>query len=192
MTKTILSNKGKILDFIVVLILVFGGGILRLLPHPPNFAPVAAMALFGGVYFSSKKLGLALPILAMLISDIFIGFYYPLLMLSVYGSFLLCGILGIWLKKQKKWYTVLGSSLSCSALFFIITNFGVWAFTPWYPKTLLGLADCYIMAIPFFKNTLLGDLFYVTILFGVYEMVNLWIRNKFSISQPTLAHKLEL
>lgn len=187
MTKTILSKKGKILDFIVVLVLVFGAGASRLLLHPPNFAPVAAMALFGGVYFSNKKLGLALPILAMLISDIFIGFYYPLLMLSVYGSFLLCGILGIWLRKEKKWYTVLGSSLSSSALFFIITNFGVWAFTPWYPKTLLGLADSYIMAIPFFKNTLLGDLFYVTILFGAYEMVSLWIRKKFTVLQPSLA-----
>jgi len=191
MTKTILSNKGKTLEFIIALILVLGGGILRILPHPPNFTPICAIALFGGVYLS-KKLALILPVLAMFFSDIFIGFYYPLLMLSVYGSFILCVILGIWLKKEKKWYTILGGSFCCSILFFIITNFGFWVFTPWYQKTLSGLVECYIMAIPFFKNTLLGDLFYVIIFFGIYEVVDLWIRKKFSILQLAPAHKLEV
>jgi len=155
---------------------------LRLLPHPPNFTPIAAIALFGGVYFS-RKIALILPLAAMAISDKFIGLYEPKLMLSVYGSFLLCVLLGFWLKKHKKWYTVGGSAILGAVLFFIITNFSVWAFTPWYAKTFSGLIQSYLMALPFFKNTLLGDMFYVTIFFGVYEMVELWIREKFKTTE---------
>jgi hypothetical protein len=117
----------------------------------------------------------------MLISDIFIGFYEPLLMISVYGSFVLCGLIGLWLKKRKKWYTVTGGSVLGSVLFFIITNFAVWAFTPWYEKTLAGLIQCYTMALPFFRNTLLGDLFYVGVFFGVYELVRMWICKKYQL-----------
>ena len=173
-----ISKKGKILEFSIALIFILIGVGLRLLPHPPNFAPIAAIALFGGVYFS-KKLAFILPLAAMAISDKFIGFYEPKLMASVYGSFLLCVLLGFWLKKHKKWYTIGGSAIISSITFFLITNFAVWAFTPWYAKTIFGLIQCYLMAIPFFKNTLLGDLFYVTIFFGNYEAVEIWIRKKF-------------
>lgn len=183
MEKIILSKKGKILEFLTGAFLIFIGITLRFLPHPPNFAPITAIALFGGVYFS-KKLGLTLPILVMVISDIFLGFYQPLLMASVYLSFILCTIFGFWLKKNKNWYSILGSSIFCSTLFFIITNFAVWAFTPWYPKTLTGFIECYTLALPFFKNSLFGDLFYVIIFFGAYEIVELWIKKKFAISQP--------
>ena len=184
MSKIILSKNGKILEFSIALLLISIGVSLRLLPHPPNFAPIAAIALFGGVYFS-RKIALILPIVAMAISDIFIGDYEPKLMASVYGSFLLCVILGFWLKKHKKWYTVGGSVLSCSVLFFLITNFAVWDFTPWYAKTISGLIQCYLMALPFFKNTLLGDLFYVTIFFGAYEIVEVWIKRRFGIIERT-------
>jgi len=183
MEKTTLSKKGKILESLIGVILIFIGVVCRLVPHPPNFTPISAIALFGGVYFS-KKLGLILPVLSLLIGDIFLGFYQLSLMLSVYGSFILCVIFGFWLKKHKKWHTILGGSFFCSILFFIITNFSFWAFTPWYPKSVGGLIECYILAIPFFKNTLSGDLFYVMIFFGIYEMVKLWIRKKFTISQP--------
>lgn len=188
MQELILSKKGKILEFLVGAILILLGAISRLLPHPPNFTPISAIALFGSVYFP-KKLSLTLPILAMLISDIFLGFYQPSLMLSVYGSFILCLILGFWLKKHKKWHTVLGGSIFCSILFFIITNFAVWAFTSWYPKTIGGFIECYTLALPFFKNSLLGDLFYVTIFFGIYEAAELWIKRKFTIFQPILISK---
>jgi len=184
MSKIILSKNGKILEFSIALLLISIGVSLRLLPHPPNFAPIAAIALFGGVYFS-RKIALILPIVAMAISDIFIGDYEPKLMASVYGSFLLCVVLGFWLKKHKKWYTVGGSVLSCSVLFFLITNFAVWDFTPWYAKTISGLIQCYLMALPFFKNTLLGDLFYVTIFFGAYEIVEVWIKRRFGIIERT-------
>lgn len=184
MSEQNISKKGKIIELCFGLTLVALAVILRALPHPPNFAPIAALALFGGVYFS-KKIGLIVPILAMIISDFFIsGFYNFTLMVSVYGSFLLCVALGFWLKKHKRWYTVLGSSLLCSVLFFIITNFAVWLFTSWYTRTLSGLIQCYTMAIPFFRNTLFGDFFYVIAFFGLYEMVDAWIRKRFVISQP--------
>ena len=184
MEKIILTKKGEILEFIIAFLLVLIGVSLRLLLHPPNFTPIAAIALFGGVYFS-RKIAFIIPIAAMAISDLFIGYYEPKLMVSVYGSFLFCVILGFWLKKNKKWHTVLGGSLLASFIFFFLTNFAVWIFTPWYAKTFSGIVQCYLMALPFFKNTLLGDLFYVTIFFGAYEIVEVWIKRRFGIIERT-------
>lgn len=177
-----ISKKGKILEFIIALLFILIGVILRIIPHAPNFAPIAAIALFGGVYFS-RKIALILPVGAMLISDMFIGYYEPKLMVTVYGSFLLCVVLGFWLKKHKKWHTVLGSATLSAVLFFLITNFAVWAFSPWYAKTFSGIIQCYLMALPFFRNTLLGDLFYTTVFFGSYELAQIWIRSRFGIKK---------
>ena len=159
----------KNFKFIIALFFVLIGVGLRLVPHAPNFTPIAAVALFSGVYFS-KKIALTLPILAMLISDLFIGFYDFKLMVAVYGSFILCAILGFWLKKHKKWNTVAGAAFLSSAFFFVITNFAVWLFSSWYTKSFSGFIQCYIMALPFLKNTLLGDLFYTAVFFGAYEL----------------------
>jgi len=194
MERDILTKKGKNLEFLIALFFTLIGVSLRFLPHPPNFAPIAAIALFGGVYFS-KRTALILPMAVMIISDLFIGYYEPKLMATVYGSFLLCVILGFWLKKQKKWYTVLGSSLFGAIIFFVLTNFAVWAFTPWYAKTISGLIQCYLMALPFFKNTLLGDLFYVAVFFGTCEAVEVWIKKKFIIPKKEygyIVHKSTL
>ena len=180
MSKVILSKKGRQLEIWLAFLFIAGAAALRLLPHPPNFAPIAAIALFGGVYLT-RKFALGIPILAMLVSDIFIGFYEPVVMAPVYGSFVLCGLIGLWLKKHKKAGTIIGSSLLCSVLFFIITNFAVWAFTPWYAKTLAGLVQCYALALPFFRNTLLGDMFYVGVFFGTYELVRIWISKKYQL-----------
>lgn len=151
--------------------------ILRLLPHPPNFAPIAAIALFGGTYLG-KKYALLVPLAAMIVSDYFIGFYDLKLMLAVYGSFLLIGLLGLWLKQHKSVRNITGVTLLGSILFFIITNFAVWAFSSWYPHNFTGLWQCYVLALPFFRNTLLGDLFYVSVLFGAYEFALYLVRNK--------------
>ena len=188
MAENIISKKGKILEFLVALFLIFLGAIFRLLPHPPNFAPIAAIALFGGVYFS-KKIALILPILAMLISDYFLGFYQFSLMAFVYLGFLITVFLGIYLKKNKKWYAVLGGSLFASILFFLLTNFGVWAFTGWYQKSFQGLIECYTMAIPFFRNTMSGDLFYVILFFGAFELVRVLISRKFHIPEKIIIRK---
>ncbi len=181
-----ISKKGKILELIIALLFVLIGVSLRLLPHPPNFAPILAIALFGGVYLS-RKIAFVLPILAMAVSDIFIGYYGIVLMISVYGTFLLSVVLGFWLKKHKKWYTVGGSAILSAVLFFLVTNLAAWAFTPWYAKTLSGIIQCYIMAIPFFRNTLLGSLFYVTVFFGAYEIAKVWIEKRFKIAETELA-----
>jgi hypothetical protein len=157
--------------------------ILRLMPHLPNFAPIAALALFGGTYLN-KKYALGVPILAMLISDYLIGFYNPWIMLSVYGSFVLIGLIGLWLKKHKTIPNVLGASIFGSIIFFLITNFAVWAVPhSMYPHNLQGLLQSYIMGLPFLKNTLAGDLFYVATMFGLYELV-LWLTLKRRVVCP--------
>lgn len=180
------SKKGKIIEFLVALSLILIGVVMRILPHQPNFTPLAAMALFGGVYFS-RRLALIIPMAAMFVSDIFIGFYDIRLMLFVYASFLLCVLLGFWLKKNKKWYTVIGTAAAGSLLFFLITNFAVWFLTPWYEKSLAGIIQCYFMALPFFRNTLSGDLFYVTVLFGTYELIALFVREKLSVAKKIVS-----
>lgn len=142
---------------------------LRLVPHPPNFAPIAAMALFGGAYLN-RRYALVVPIAALLLSDLVIGFYSPLVMVSVYGSFVLTGLMGLWLKKRKSAGNVVLTAMGASILFFLVTNFAVWAAGA-YARDLSGLAQSYVMGLPFFRNTLLGDLFYTGVFFGGYELV---------------------
>lgn len=185
--KPAFSTQRKILEFSIVLVIVLIVVGLRLLPHPPNFTPILAIALFGGVYFS-RRIAFALPIAAIVISDIFIGYYEASLMFFVYGSFLLCVILGFWLKKHKKWYTIGGSAILGAVFFFLISNLAVWALTPWYAKTISGIIQCYLLAVPFFKNTLLGSLFYTTVFFGVYEIAKVWVGKRFGISEKIHGH----
>ncbi len=175
-----LVKKTKNTEIFIALILIGIGISFRFLPHLPNFTPIGAIALFGGVYLS-KKIALALPLIAMVVSDVFIGYYEPGLMAVVYGSFLIYILLGFWLKNHKKWYTVIGGSLSGSIIFFLLTNFAVWAFTPWYPKTLFGIFECYLLALPFLKNTIIGDLFYAGSLFGIYETITAFVKRRAAI-----------
>lgn len=140
----------------------------RLIPHPMNFAPITAIALFGGMYFD-KRVAPVLPLLALLISDYFIGFYDGIGW--VYGSFIISVGAGMWLKSRKSISMIGATTFASSVLFFIISNFGVWYSELLYPRTFAGLIECYTLALPFFRNTLAGDLFYVGVMFGVYEMV---------------------
>lgn len=151
--------------------------ILRLLPHPPNFAPIAALALFGGVYLN-RKYALLVPLAAMFFSDYFLGFSEFWVTFSVYLSFFSIGLIGLWLKSHKKLPNIVGASLLGSVLFFALTNFAVWAATPWYTKDLAGFIQCYLLALPFFRNTLLGDLFYVGTMFGLYELAQFIVSKK--------------
>jgi hypothetical protein len=150
-------------------VLILLAAMSRLLPHPANFSPLAAMALAGGVYLD-KRFALLIPLTALFVSDLFLGFHNTILF--VYGSFALIGILGLWLRSHKKPLPVLGATLLGSVVFFVVTNFGVWLTGGgWnYPKTLQGLVECYGMAIPFFRGTVLGDLVYVGLLFGMFEL----------------------
>lgn len=144
--------------------------IAQYLPHIPNFAPIAALALFSGTYLK-KKYALVVPIVAMLVADYFIGFYNPFVLASVYGCFLIIGLIGIWLRNNKTFSNVVGASLMGSVAFFLITNFAVWLAPQfYYPHTLQGLLNCYTLALPFFRNTIAGDLFYVGVFFGLMEV----------------------
>lgn len=123
----------------------------RLLPHPPNVAPITGIALFAGHQFGNKRLALIIPILCMFISDLFLGFHSTLPF--VYLAFISISFLGIFSRNIHN-----GTILTSSTIFFIVTNFGVWLLG--YPNTLAGFISCYTLAIPFFINTILGDLFF--------------------------------
>lgn len=171
-------KKENIFEIIAGTIFIIIGVGVRLLPHLPNFTPVAAIGLFGGAYFS-KKTSFFLPLAIMVISDIFIGFYDIKLMVAVYAGLALSVLFGIYLKKNKNWGSIFTYSVFASTTFFVLTNFAVWAFSPWYAKDIFGLANCYFMALPFFRNSLMGDLFYTFAFFGAYQSIEFIIKNKF-------------
>jgi hypothetical protein len=150
--------------------MILAAALIRLLPHPPNFAPIAAMALFGGAYFSNKKLAFVIPLLALFLTDAILGFHY--LMSAVYVSFALIVIIGMNVKTINT-KNVFLASVSASVSFFMLTNLAEWAFGVMYPKTAAGLAMCFTAAIPFFHYTLLGDLFFVSVIFGAFELFRL-------------------
>lgn len=185
MNKKIFNSSNLMIGFLILagfLIRILSHE--RILPYLPNFAPIGALALFSGVYLS-KKYALVIPLAAMVISDFFIGWHS--LVLFTWGSFALIGVIGWSVRKRKNVFTILGGSLAGSILFFLITNFAVWAFTPLYTRTISGFIQCYIMAIPFFRNTVLGDLFYVGVFFGLYEFVTFLVKRRkkiFSLTQP--------
>lgn len=181
-----MTNYGsrKILDLksLIVFALLIGAGVTArvVFQNIPNFAPVAALALFAGYFFRSRVLAICVPLSVMLISDRLIdaGGYPWLLMITVYGLLTLPVLSRSWLKKHVNFegrnlqrfagsaLTVGGFSLACSLLFFFGTNAMVWATTSLYPQTAAGLASCYAAAIPFFQYTLAGDLAFSFVFFG--------------------------
>ncbi len=148
-------------------ILIFGI-VSRLVVHIPNFTPVMALALFGGVYLK-KGQAVLLPVVLKAVTDLFLGGHGT--MLFTWGSVALIAVLGLWLGKNKNVVTIAGSSLASAFLFFIVTNFGVWLVSGMYPHTWAGLAHCYALAIPFFRSMLLSTVVYAFVLFGGYEVV---------------------
>lgn len=170
----------------VVSLFVLLAALSRLLPHPPNFAPIGAIALFGGAYFYRRSFAYLIPIISMWLSDLILnnvvygsyfnrfiwfydGFYWT------YGAFVLIVTIGFLLLKKVSVKTLLPASLLASVVFFLLSNFGVWCSTTMYPKDMGGILSCYVAGLPFFRNTLLGDLMYNGILFGTFELVQKWI-----------------
>jgi len=160
-----MNNKNIIYSLLLL------GIISRFLPHPHNFAPIGGIAIFSGLYLP-KKWSISIPLAAMFISDLFIGFYDWKIILSVYISFALMAGIGLMIRQNKTLVTVIGGTLLGSILFYIITNFTVWAFGTMYAHDLAGLFHCYYMAIPFFRNSALGDMFYTGIFVGAYEFIS--------------------
>jgi len=160
-------------------ILIIIGVASRLLPHPPNFAPIMALGLFAGAYLN-KKTAFIIPVVAMLIADYFIGFYDVKIMLSVYACIVLGSLVGHKLKNKKSVSNIALSTLAVSVIFFVVTNFSLWFFSDFYPHTAEGLSLCFTMAIPYFQNSLLGNAVYVIFFFGSYELLGKQVDLKIS------------
>ncbi len=150
--------------------LLFLGVASRLLVHLPNFTPVLALALFGGVYLSPRR-AIVMPLVMMMLSDLVIGLHDTIFF--TWGSVLLISILGLILRSRKSILNVAWMASVSAVLFFVITNLGAWLMM--YPKTFLGLQQCFVAAVPFFRDTLLSTLIYSAILFGGYEILAQWI-----------------
>jgi hypothetical protein len=179
--------------YIITGFIVFAA-LARLLPHAYNFTPLGAIALFGMAYFKDKKWALIIPIAALWASDLILnnvmyaafydgfawftgGFIY------IYGAFAMIAVLGYYLFKKVTLPRVIGGAFGASVIFFIVSNFGVWLSSPMYPLTLEGLIACYTAAIPFFHNTLAGDLIYCGVLFGGFE----YLKSRYPSLQPVEA-----
>lgn len=149
------------------------GIVARLISHQPNFAPITALALVAGFYLP-KKYSLVVPLAAVFLSDLVLGFYTLPVMAAVYGSYIIAwGLANIARRSQTK-SSLMPATLFSSVIFFALTNAVVWAFTPLYAKTLAGLYQSYAMAVPFFRWTLASDLIYTAAFVAVIELVNVW------------------
>lgn len=154
----------------LVYFFILFGAVLRVLPHDANFAPIGAIALFAGAYLKKSEAIIA-TLVAMIISDFFIGFDSLTSRLFVYGALLIAVAIGRWISKDKAFTRVLAGSMLGSVVFFLITNLVFVHPEPLYPITLAGQMQSYVNGIPFFRNTLLSDLFYASLFFGIYELV---------------------
>jgi hypothetical protein len=160
----------------LVMGMILAGALYRVVPHPHNFAPITAMALFGAAHFERRWMAFTVPLAAMFLSDLGLEFLYRLglspawgihsFMGVVYGSFLLMTAMGLWLRGRVRLVPVAGTVLASSVVFFLVTNLGVWWGSPRYPQTLAGLLLCFTEALPWFQGTLLGDVVFGTAFFG--------------------------
>jgi hypothetical protein len=145
--------------------------VARLVPHAPNFTPLAASALFAAAVFRVRVLSLAVPLLAMALSDAVLGFYDWKLMGVVYAAITLPAVMALGVGRLRSPIALLCLAVSSSVVFFVTTNFAVWAFGAIYTRDLAGLSTCYVAALPFFQNTLSGDLFWTCVLFGGHQLI---------------------
>jgi Family of unknown function (DUF6580) len=152
----------------------------RLIPHPPNMTPITAMALFGGAYFASKWAAFAVPLVAMLLSDLILSFVLYgtaifLLMPYVYACFVATTCLGLLVRRRLSPVGIAAAVLTSSVMFYVVTNFGSWLAYSFYPKTWDGLVACYIAGLPFFGNALIGDAVCTAILFGGFALAERYV-----------------
>lgn len=166
----------------VLVAMIVAAALSRLLPHPPNFSPVEAIALFGGAYFASRAWAVLVPLAALLLSDValaalnggtyaFGSYFASTSFWLVYGCIAASTVLGFGLRSKVGGARVLGYSLLGSLLFFVVTNFGAWLGASMYPQNGAGLVAAYAAGIPFFQWTVLGTLFYSALLFGGFALL---------------------
>jgi len=163
------------MNILLAFVLIIFAALSRLIPHAPNFTPVISTALFAGAYLN-KRLAFLVPVAAMLLSDVLIGFYGLTSMAFIYGSLLMIVVLGTAMNGKISALRIGSLSVVGAVVFFVVTNFGVWVIpNSLYPKTLAGLVECFVMAIPFFGNTVLSALIYSAVIFGVYELAEKYL-----------------
>jgi hypothetical protein len=166
---TQLSEKENLLyRTLLALAIIALAAAMRIAPHPWNFTPVGAIALFSGATIRDRRVAFFFPILALFVGDIFIGFHK--LMPIVYASFLVSVAIGFWLRNRRTVGPIAAATLLGAIQFFLVTNFAVWAFGLSYPRNSAGLLACYVAGIPFFWNTLAGDAVYAVLLFGGFAL----------------------
>jgi hypothetical protein len=151
----------------MALFLVLIGMTYRILPHPENFVPISAIAIFAAATLP-RAAAFTVPVAAMIASDLVIG-PHDLFWLT-WAAFALTGVLGVWVSKAMSVTRIAAASLAGSTFFFIVTNLGVFVFESLYPKTWAGLVDCFVKALPFYRNTIWGDLFFSAVFFGAYAL----------------------
>ena len=157
------------LRLLALVSVVMALALYRILPHPANFTPVMALALFAGAKFDDKRMAFLLPLLAMLLADLVIGFHAT--MLFVYGGMALAVALGLAIRQHQGFVPVAAAALAGSLGFFVITNFGAWLYSfELYSRDWAGLMSAYIAAIPFYQNTLLSDALFTVLLFGGWAL----------------------
>ena len=169
--------------YLLLAAVIFAAFLIRMIDHPWNFAPVGALALFSGACFSQKRWAFVVPLTAMfagdliLYSDRYAAWRGNFLTTSglVYLTLAIVVCMGFWLRKRRRLFPIAMMTLTGSIVFYLVTNFGSWAFFDMYPKNMSGLIQCYVAGIPFFRNTLLSDAIYATALFGGFALIeNYW------------------
>jgi hypothetical protein len=153
----------------IVLCFIFFAAVVRILPHPWNFTPVGAMALFSGAKLGRSWKAFLSPLAALFCGDLFTGLHR--LMPVVYLSFCISVLIGIAFRNRQSMKPLSLATFLGALQFFVVTNFGLWALSDFYPHSLVGLSTCYIAGIPFFGNTFAGDALYTVVLFGGFSLV---------------------
>jgi hypothetical protein len=168
MNSEISQKENLLYRTLLALAMIVLAAALRIAPHPWNFTPVGAMALFSGALLKDRRLAFLFPLIALFVGDVFIGFHK--LIPIVYASFLVNVAIGLWLRDRRTIARISLATLLGAIQFFMVTNLAVWQFLGGYPHTASGLAACYIAGIPLFWNTLGGDAVYTSLLFGGFAL----------------------
>ncbi len=169
-TEAFVMQKNNIkLQTLTISAIILALAVFRLLPHLPNVSPVAAMALFGGAYFADKRMAFIVPFVALFLSDLLLGLHTS--MIFVYAGFAITVVIGFALQKKINVTNTAFAMLVSSVLFFLLTNFGAWLTSGLYAKTAAGLMQAYVAGLPFFQNSLLGNMVFAAVIFGGYYLL---------------------
>ena len=162
------STHVFVLRAILAAVMIILAAVVRILPHPWNFTPIGAMAIFSGAMFRDRRVAFLFPLVALFAGDLFVGIHR--LIPVVYASFLLSVLIGTWLANRRGILRIGGAVFLGALQFFLVTNFAIWRVFDTYPHTPAGLAACYMAGLPLFGNTLAGDAVYSTVFFGIFAL----------------------